>query len=140
MAFGGRYKVSAYIMHPTMSATAMAEQLPTLEAHKCVTVGDPNPRHGRPATCSVWKTEFDPGWVESEEDPLSEHLLDIVDRLLPYGKFFREVTEHGEAYLQIVWFAHSTHSVMLISPEIADKIGQTGLTIDLQLHEPDKTG
>ena len=134
MAFGGRYQVSAYLMHSTLNAAEMAEHLPTLIPDKLVTAGELSPRHKKPASCSVWMTTFNPEFIDSEEHALSSYLLVIVDRLIPYRKFFEEVGERGEACLEIAWFAHSSHSVAVLSPQIVTKVSQTGLTLDLQLY------
>jgi hypothetical protein len=138
VAFDGLYQVSVVLTHPTFTEDEIALRLPTLVASRQSTVGKPHPPHGRLARNSVWVMEFHAEFVESEDFPLSDTLRRELGRLTPYRHVFTEIAREGEAYLQIVWFAHSSHSVVLLDPGVVALIAETGLCLDVEYYAPDR--
>lgn len=138
MAFDGRYQVSVVLTHSTFTADEIASWLPTLVASRQSTVGKPRPPHGRLARNSVWSMKFHPEFIDSEDFPLSETLRQDLQRLTPYRHVFTEIAKEGNAYLEIVWFAHSSHSVVLLDPDVVTLVAETGLGLDVEYYAPDR--
>jgi hypothetical protein len=95
----------------------------------------------RRSTNSVWSARLhDSEFLHSESHDFGNTLRACLTKLTPHGELFREVRQCGYAYLQIVFFSDSNHSVGIVPADVLATCGSLGLDLDLEYYAPNEAG
>jgi hypothetical protein len=148
MAWEFQYKVYLDLTHFLMDPQEISARISHLTPSQITRVGDQKLLKSgatRVAKNSVWSARLhEPEFLHSVSHDFGNTLRQCLEKLQPYGEVFREVRQTGYAYLQVVWFSDTGHSVGIIPTDVLAMCSLLNLDIDLEYYAPahakDETG
>jgi hypothetical protein len=143
MAWDFRFQLNLELIHASEDPQRFTSVLSTLAPTYTARAGEQKVvRSGnvRVVQRSVWRARLhDEKYLHSTSDNLESVLENALELLTPYSGLFHEIKEGGYAYLQLVWFADSIHSVTVIPAKILATCGTAGLDLDIEFYGPNSS-
>ena len=138
------YSVSLSIVHPTADPKSITEVITSLRPKIETKAGSVRRRQDgtavvptRTAALSHWLAELhDQDKLFSGDRPMSDFILDQLDKLKPYQRLFDQLREEGEVTLMIGWFSESNHSAGVLKAETLKICGELGIDLELNYYGP----
>jgi hypothetical protein len=138
------YNISLSIIHPTVDPKSITEVITVLHPKIETRAGTERRRKdgtpivpSRKAALSHWLAELhNEEKLFSGDRPISDFILDQVDKLGAYRNLFAQLREEGKVVLMIGWFSVSNYSADVLDAETLKRCGDLGLDIELNYYGP----
>jgi hypothetical protein len=141
MAWEFKYELTLHLTHFLIDPKEISTRIKHLRPSTELAMGDTRVLPSgvaRTASNSVWTARLHEGeFLHSGESDFGNTIRECLERLRPYAEVFQQVRQQGYAYLRVVWFADSSHSVGIIPADVLMLAGSIELDLDLEFYTPD---